>query len=68
MSVTKVPTRTSTSKRGAVVGQFAQQYRVDQRDTDPDDPKQGDAHRDSDPVAVLAVGAEDEEQQEGGRR
>ena len=53
-------------QRGAVVGQVAQQHRVDERDPDPDDPQQGDADRDGDPLALARAGAEDEQQREGG--
>ena len=49
---------------GAVVGQVAEQDRVDERDPDPDDPQQRHPHRDRDPVAVFAIGAEGEEDRE----
>ena len=55
-------------QRRPVVGQVAQQDRVDQRDADPDDPQQRHADRDRDAVAVVAAGAEGEEQREGARR
>ena len=38
-------------QRRAVVGQVAEQHRVDQRQADPDRAEDGHAHRDDDPLA-----------------
>ncbi len=53
-------------QRRTVVGQVAQQHRVDERDADPDDAEQRHPHRDRDAVAMVVVGAEEEKHREGG--
>ena len=64
--MTKVPTRTSISSAAPCSGRSRSSTAWTSGQPDPDDPQQRHPHRDRDPVAVVAVGAEDEQQREGG--